>query len=195
MTHITNKRDEYLVLDEQAILLNARSGSDECLISKESLGAARKLLACIDMRNNYRLESSCVQYSDLIASRSNSPKIHSLSHLERAQKPLDDTSFAPAPPPPDRITVCFAGGCTIRSHPDVPSQDAEKNALDETSGVFMVRETYPESDTCILMKAPVKLERFISNVSDIMLHAQPGACNDFATARLAHLDLEFSRYK
>jgi hypothetical protein len=195
MTHIAHKRNDYLVLDEQAILLDARSGSDECLISRESLDAARKLLECIDMRKNYRLENSCVQHSDLMASRSNEPKIHSLSHLEREQKPLDDAAFAPAPPPRDRITVCFTGGCAIRSHPDDPTQDADKNALDETSGVFLVRETYPESGTCILMKAPVKLERFISNVSDIMLHAQPGACNDFATARLALLDLEFSRYK
>ena len=186
-----SKRHNYLVLDQHSASLDARRINEECVISRESLGAARMLLECIDKRASYRLENCCRQYASISASRKSAPKIHSLTHQERASKPLESDSFVPAQPD-DRHTICFITGCVIQSHADI-SHDLDKNSLDQTPGVFIVRETH--SSACTVMKAPMKIERFIHDFSDIMQRAQPGACNDFATSRLALLDLEFSHYR
>jgi hypothetical protein len=193
MSH--SKRHDYLVLNDVSASSDARRSSEECLISRESLGAARTLLDCIDMRASYRLEKSSQEYSNIMAFRQSAPKLPSLTHQERAAKPLDHSDFAPAQLLQDRHSICLFGDCAIRSHPDDSAHDVDKKSVHEMPGVFFVKETMLDLATCIVMKAPIKFERFISNVCDIMQHAQPGACNDFATARLSLLDLEFSRYR
>jgi hypothetical protein len=190
------KRHDYFVLEEPSAHSEAQEFGHERVIHRECLDAARLLLQCISKRESYRLEACCRPYAALMISRQNNPIVHSLCHEERTPKPFDHPSCAPPPPLDDRHTACFLGGCVIDSHPALSAGQYGKNALDETPGVFIVRETLLDSSACMpQMKVPVKLERFISDVCDIMQHAQPGACNDFATSRLALLDLEYSRYR
>jgi hypothetical protein len=190
------KRHDYLVL-ELPSMSDMRGGS-ECIIPRESLDAARSLLECVDRRATYRLENCCCKYSNDMASRLISPKVCSLNHQEREPVPFGHASQAPPPPPDDRHTVIFATGCTVESivgrHPP-PSDEISPDERHETPGVFIVRETLLGSGTRVKMKAPIKLDRFISDVAGIMQCAQPGACNDFAAARLSLLELEFSRYR
>ncbi len=190
-----SKRHNYLVLDKHSAGSDARRCNDDCVISRESLGSARMLLDCIDKRASYRLENCCRQYANISASRKSAPKIHSLTHQERASKPLDSASFVPAQPSEDRHTICFVTGCVIHSHHVDIGHDSDKDSLHQTPGVFIVKETLTDSSACTVMKAPMTMERFIHDVSEIMQRAQPGSCNDFATSRLALLDLEFSHYR
>jgi hypothetical protein len=189
MSH--SKRHDYLVLDHQAAKSDVRS--DQCIIPRESLGAARMLLECVAKRRNYRLESSCDQYSNIMSLREKTSKLCSLTHEQRLPKPLDDPANIPPLPLLDRRTICHAGGCVSQSHLVDDLHQLDKS--DEIPGVFTVKEILLGSGTCIIMKAPITLEKFVSDVSVIMQIAQPGACNDFATARLSLLDLEFSRYR
>jgi len=189
------KRNNYFVLpsaDSEAIEFG-----HERVIHRECLEAAQLLLHCVAKRTNYRLEACSRNYATLMRSRQNDPILHSYTQEERVPKPFDHPACAPPPPLSDRHTVCFFGGCVaIDSHPDISASQFGKNALDESPGVFIVRETLLDSSACFpSMKAAVKIERFIADVYDVMQHAQPGACNDFATSRLALLDLGYSRYR
>jgi hypothetical protein len=186
-----SKSHDYLVLEQHAANSDVRSS--ECVISKESLRASRKLLECVDKRRMYRLESSCIQYSNIMSSRDSSSKLRSFNHEDREPKPFDDAANTLPLTPKDRRTIVFAGGCVIQSHSADDFHLSEK--LDDTPGVFIVKEILLDSGTYRTMKAPIKLESFISDINFIMHNAQPGSCNDFATARLALLDLEFSRYR
>jgi hypothetical protein len=189
MSH--SKRHDYLVLEQQATKSDLSSG--ECVILRESLGAARTLLECVDKRRVYRLESSCVQYMNITSLRQKATKLRSLTHEQRLPTPFDDPANTPPPPFSDRRTVYFAGGCATQSH--LVDDLFLSDILDSTPGVFVVKEILLASGSCITMKAPITLVQFISDVSFIIQNAQPGSCNDFATARLSHLDLEFSRYR
>jgi hypothetical protein len=192
------KRHDYLVL-ELPSMSDMRAGSER-IIPRESLDAARSLLECVDRRATYRLENCCCKYSHDLASRLISPKLPSLKHHQCEPVPFGHASQAPPSPPDDRHTIIFATGCTVEStrfpglHP-LPFDEISAGDGHETPGVFIVRETLLGSSTCVKMKAPIKFDRFISDVAGIMQHAQPGACNDFAASRLSLLELEFSRYR